>query len=363
MPIPITLDSQVYPHVVDAILSFAIADASRQELLALRGVLKAAKAQVDAQLFDHLTLTHVEGSFAELEVATPHGRHPALLDWPTPGAGGIYASCSTCVITNMNTAEASFLACEKCSSDPFWHHTALSAQFRATRIVDLIGATLMEGFKMLSSLFDTLEYLRFKPKWGVDVDMEDAEGMVWPKDMTRQKLRCGVKNLVWLGDLAHSSGQRCEAMPEVPGAHYVYVWRPAPPEQFLDYRLEVPDGVGRVTVVYRHREPGTEQRYSISDVQPYSDALLRKYPLTVAGLFETLVSEATNELMDDPDEIEMTQDSFIMACTFQVIAEVDPGCGIEAMEEVEKRLESCTTLLMAEYAAGLSEEERVMILE
>jgi hypothetical protein len=175
-----TLDSQVYPHVVDAILSFAIADASHPELLALRGVSKAAKAQVDARLFTHLTLTHIEGSFAELEVATPHGRHPALLDWPTPGARGIYSSCSTCVITNMNTTEASFLTCEKCSSDTSWQHTPLSAQFKATRIVDLIGATLMEGFKMLSSLFDTLEYLRFKPKWGVDVDMEDAEGMVWP---------------------------------------------------------------------------------------------------------------------------------------------------------------------------------------
>jgi hypothetical protein len=33
------------------------------------------------------------------------------------------------------------------------------------------------------------------------------------------------------------------------------------------------------------------------------------------------------------------------------------------MEEVEKRVESCTTLLMAEYAAGLSTEERAMILE
>lgn len=99
-------------------------------------------------------------------------------------------------------------------------------------------------------------------------------------------------------------------MPEVPGAHCAYVWRPALPAVFLDYRLEVPEGLGRVTVVCYLAHPDNVQFYLPARVQPDAEALRKRYELQAVGLFDgqiLLRSAGGDILTDNP----MTQRWFL----------------------------------------------------
>lgn len=357
------IDSQMYPHILDTIAMHA----PYAVLVALRATSRLLKMQVDAVLFRHLTLTNVEGSFAEMSISTPHGRHPALLDWPSAGARGVYKACSNCIIANMNSAND--VSCEL--SAP-WRHTKLSKSFKATRIVDIIGATLMEGVTSLSSVFGSVDVMRFMPAWGVDVDMEGEEGMVWPKDMTRQTLGCDVKTVVWLGDIRHSSGQRCEAVPEVPGARYVYSWLVDAAElEYIDFRHEVPAGATSAVVLYRHApaslgadaDGGPKPTpFAFVDallIEPYSEVARTGIhcPMTVAGFFDLD--------LDFPAFDESNEEYFMRMMGSALPNSVMSGTSLneeEGAAVLKARLGRIKTVSLGEYVAELGAEERALIL-
>lgn len=83
------LEASVYPHLIDAIF----ASAPRVSLLALRGVCREWLARADGLLAIHLTLaTNSERYWKFSRLSTPAGRHPALMDFPSVGAGDRFNS-------------------------------------------------------------------------------------------------------------------------------------------------------------------------------------------------------------------------------------------------------------------------------
>lgn len=369
------IDTQMYPHIMD----LTMAHAPYGALVALRATSRSLKARTDVLFVRHVTLTNVEknrgededyaesegGPFATFTVSTLHGRHPALLDWPHPGAGGVYAPCGSCIVTNLNGPGD--VTCDKCEPDVPWRHTPTSILFKSTRVVDVVGATLMEAVKEFSSLFSALDMMRFQGAWGMDLDMEE-KGWVWPKDMTRQTLMCPVRKLVWLGDIGQLSGQRCEAVPEVAGADYVYVFTCSPSLDLeIDFRLEALQSAGSLTVVYRldnASSPGDVGSTSCAQahqVEPYTDAVRHEhqpYPLlTVAGFFDL-------PLDLEPQNGESSAECFLSLARDALRKTARRG---EMRDEevdavVVERLERVKTVSLDEYSRGLGAEERALIL-
>ncbi|CAK9783040.1 hypothetical protein CC85DRAFT_124350 [Cutaneotrichosporon oleaginosum] len=361
---PATITEQMFPHIIDGILKYAMASATYSELIALRRLSRTTKTAIDTKLFTHLTMTYVKNTLGNLKVATPSGRHPALLDSPTPGAKGVYTACLTCIFASSSHSDP--FECEQCIQ-PAWRLHPISANFKAARIVDIVGGTLVDGFKPLSALFNTIDYLRFKSQWGVTKNSASRYGMVWPGHYSRQPLHCRVKNMVWLGDVGWRAGLWCDAMPVVPDAHYIYVWRrPLKLDPYVDVRLEVPAGVGHVTVVY-HKPEGEadDQPYDLAGLEPYAEAVARGYTLTAAGLFDAAANWHQETSVESGTHTSAQEQLMLIsrkhhAQHMQVTRRLN---AVEAAAEFDAGMKRIVTLSLEEYVAGLSDEERAMIME
>lgn len=372
-----SLNAQMYPHLLDSILSHA----SYSTLVAFRTTSKRLKSVADALLCRHLTLTNIDGSFAKITVATRNGRHPGLFDWPTVGSRGVFEGCDSCIVADPNHANDD--PCPDCGPEAPWRHHPMSALFRYATVTDVIGATLMEALNQLSSLFGSVNVMRFMGAWGVDPDNKNRKGMVWPKHSTRQTLQCTVKKLVWHGDLREPAALRCAALPEVPGAAYTYVWWYDPFDQAYDGELnhEAPRNVGidSVTVVYRRANStctpyhGTGRSMpaitSGTLAEPIIESGLSPHatPMTIVGLFQYpwIYAQSRRRWLPIGFTVEHEQEFMgnLKRSLIGDLEEQDQLATPAAEALVQERWSRIQTITMDEYVASLSEEERELYLD